>query len=365
PQRCDVKITHVPRSRSARTCPKSHSTSRPASADVGSSRNRICGSRTSARTISSTWRCASESAATSSSGSICSTPYWAKIAAARPGRARRRISGTGQRGSLPISRFSATVIHGISVSSWKTVATPSACASCGRARSTSSPRIRTTPSSALRTPERILIIVLLRAPFAARSAWTSRNSATNDAPRRARTPPNDLEMPDASIARGVRSFLSSGRVSAADPVTPSSLLRVGRVVVPRDVDLQRPRTCLAGERARHADLHDRIRTGVRECVEEAVGHVCEDVLAELGRLLGRLREGQPDGPLRRSVGLRQHGPRHLEGDDDVERRLAEREAVVELLAVIADEEAAVAVLAFAADDRRQRPAGGEDRLEDP
>src|SRR5581483_4075213 len=284
---------------------------------------------------------------------------------ARPGRARRLIKGSGPRGSLPISRFSATVIHGISVSSWKTVATPSAWASCGRERSTSSPLTRTTPSSGLRTPERILIIVLLPAPFSPTRACTSPNSAANDASFNARTPPNDLEIPDASIARGVRSFLSPGRVCATDSVTTSRLLRAGRVIRPRDVDLQRPRTGLTGQRALHADLHDRVRARIGEGVEEAVGHVLEDVHAELRRLLRRLREGQPDRALRRRVGLRQHLPSHLEGDDDVERRLSQREAVLELLSVVADEEAAVAVLTLAADDRRHRPSGREDRLQDP
>src|SRR5262249_19903804 len=207
----------------------------------------------------------------------------------------------------------------ISVSSWKTVATPSACASCGGERSPSSPLTRTTPSSALRTPDRILIIVLLPAPFSPTSACTSPNSAPNDASCSARTPPNDLEMPDASIARGVRPFLSSGRVRSTDSVTTRRLLRAGRVVGPGDVDLQRPRTGLPGERTLHADLHDRLRARVREGVEEAVGHVREDVLAELGRLLGRLWEGQPHRSLRYSVGLRQYCPSHLEGDHDVER----------------------------------------------
>ena len=62
----------------------------------------------------------------------------------RGGRARAAGSGRAALAArCARKRFSATVIHGISVSSWKTVPTPRARASCGLRKSTSSPRTRT------------------------------------------------------------------------------------------------------------------------------------------------------------------------------------------------------------------------------
>ena len=66
----------------SRTRSNSHSTSRSTSDDVGSSRNRISGSFSAARTISTICRCASEMSSTSSPGSICASPSRAKIASA-------------------------------------------------------------------------------------------------------------------------------------------------------------------------------------------------------------------------------------------------------------------------------------------
>ena len=114
PQRCDVKMTHAPSLAQARARSRTATRPRARRAPRLARRGRGCPARrSSARTISITWRWASESAATSSSGSIRSTPKLGENLGGPPGRARAAGSGgSGPRGSLPISRFSATVIHG-------------------------------------------------------------------------------------------------------------------------------------------------------------------------------------------------------------------------------------------------------------
>jgi len=61
--------------------------------------------------------------------------------------------------------FSATVRAGITLNSWWTTAIPRAIASCGLRRVTGCPWKKISPASAVYTPERIFISVLLPAPF--------------------------------------------------------------------------------------------------------------------------------------------------------------------------------------------------------
>ncbi len=116
-QRCDVKRMQAPSSRRRRTSPKSQATSCSASAEVGSSRKRMRGSRMKAPVISTIWRWASRSEPASARGSIPCTSYRSSTASARLTSLRRWIRRVTPRGSLPANRFSATVIHGKSVSS--------------------------------------------------------------------------------------------------------------------------------------------------------------------------------------------------------------------------------------------------------
>ena len=122
-------------------------------------------------------------------------PRSASSASASASMRRRSIKPSLPRGSRAISRFSATVIHGIWVSSWNTVRTPSPWASSGPPRSARLPLIRIAPASGRSRPLSALISVLLPAPFSPTSACTSAVAADSEAPSSARTPPNDLCSP--------------------------------------------------------------------------------------------------------------------------------------------------------------------------
>ena len=194
-QRCEVKMMQVPRARSRRICANSQTTSRSTSEDVGSSSSSTSGSWLMARTISTICRAASERSSTSASGSMCSMPKPASTASASRLHRPRSIRPSRLRGSRAMNRFSATDIHGNSVSSWNTVQTPSRCASCGAASSTARPLMTIRPASGRSRPPSALISVLLPAPFSPTSACTSRTDADSAASTSACTPPKDLDTP--------------------------------------------------------------------------------------------------------------------------------------------------------------------------
>ena len=85
----------------------------------------MSGSRSNARAISIIWRWASESAGREVVRIDALDPEPCEHLRRRAGpSSRRRTSPAGPAGSFRRNRFSATVIQGISVSSWKTVPTP-------------------------------------------------------------------------------------------------------------------------------------------------------------------------------------------------------------------------------------------------
>src|SRR4051794_34534421 len=190
---------------------------------------------------------------------------------------------------------------------------PFACASAGPDSAISSPRTRIDPASGRSTPHRILISVLLPAPFSPTSAWTSPKSALYAASRGARTPPNDFEMPLASMAGAASGRRRPSRSSTCVPAAASS----------GGVDLERPGAGLAGERGLDADLHRGVRAGVREVGEEAVGLVLEHGLALLDRIPGHLRERDRDVTL--GVLPLLDRSRQLERDHAEVGRLADRQ----------------------------------------
>ena len=204
-QRCEVKMTHAPvvAQRAAR-CPKSHSTSRSAQRRGRLVEEQHVRLPASARTNSTTWRCATERL----------DAELERVDAARrrtrrrsrppaPASARRRI-----RPQPPPRRVAQQQVlrhrhQGISVSSWKTVPMPERLRA-RRARTSGdlvAPDARRCPRPGRSTPQRILISVLLPAPFSPTRAWTSPKRALNAASRSARTPPKDVETPIASMAR--------------------------------------------------------------------------------------------------------------------------------------------------------------------
>ena len=131
----------VPRARSRRIWPNSHITSRSTSEEVGSSSSSTVGIVVD-RPHDLDDLPLGERDLLDQRQRVDMLDAEAATAAPRP-RARAAavdqrgpIKPTRPRGSRPISRFSATVIHGNSVSSWNTVQMPSRWASSGAANAT-------------------------------------------------------------------------------------------------------------------------------------------------------------------------------------------------------------------------------------
>src|SRR5262245_15906140 len=194
-RRCVMKSTERPRSRHARITAKTRSARSEGSAAVISSSTRSCGSRASARARSTIL----------SSGSATSPARSEKSTSSSISRSRSRTAATLDRVRR---RFWATVRSGTSAGSWKTGARPSFAASTGEPTRTRRPPTRISPSSGLTTPVRSFTSVLLPAPFAPSSAWTSPGSTARLADASATTGPYVLRIPRAS--RRVVSALIAG-----------------------------------------------------------------------------------------------------------------------------------------------------------
>ena len=97
--------------------------------------------------------------------------------------------------SRPVKMFSETVSSGNSCGSWYTVAMPRAMASPVVEMATGRPSNSIVPVSADSTPEMILIIVDLPAPFSPTRACTRPDRMVMSALRIARTAPKRFEMP--------------------------------------------------------------------------------------------------------------------------------------------------------------------------
>jgi hypothetical protein len=69
--------------------------------------------------------------------------------------------------------FSATVMTSTNMKCWWTIPMPSSIARLGDPTSVGVPASRISPSSAATLPDRMLISVVLPAPFSPSSAWTS------------------------------------------------------------------------------------------------------------------------------------------------------------------------------------------------
>src|SRR5919199_3988358 len=230
---------------------------------------------------------------------------------------------------------------------------PEACATWGLPSSISRPLTRTVPESGESTPERTFIMVLLPAPFSPTSPCTSPIPAANEAPSSAFTAPKDFEMPAPSIAGAMLLGSLSDTSLSYEERGVCSRLRLGQV------DSQVAPAGLAGLRGGQTHLDRRVRTAVREGVEEAVLHVGEDRDALLDGLVGHGREG--DGDVLPGVVALKDAAGELQRDDGEERRLAYGKAF-DLLSLVADHELAEAVLGLTR-GRGQRPARAEKGLE--
>src|SRR6185295_14202024 len=162
-------------------------------------------------------------------------------------------------------------------------AMPSARADAGSSRATVRPAIVSVPESGWSAPVTMRISVDLPAPFSPTSAWTSPARRSNDTPRSARTPANDLEI-----------ALASKRW----PATPAAIIVDGRrrrgsesggLLVPRvrDLDLDLLGSDVEQDLLRIARAVGQLpeRDGQVHIVVLGFVHVGSHV--ELGQLLGR------------------------------------------------------------------------------
>ena len=250
-QRCEVKMTQRPSSRSARTCPNSHSTSRSAQRRgrlVEEEDSRLGGERADDLDHLAL-RDRERRDELERVDPLDAEP--ARISSARAGQ--RRAAGSAAaapRGSLASSRFSATVIRASASAPGRRSPTPERLRVGRDARaSTSSPGSGRAPCVRAQDAAEDLD---QRALAGAVLADQRVDLAEVGGERRVAQRPHAAErLRDAGRLdrRGVRSSLSSGRVLAADSVTTVCYVAAGRVVVPREVDLERPGARLAGERA--------------------------------------------------------------------------------------------------------------------
>ena len=184
----------------------------------------------------------------------------------RATRMRRWISRAG-RAALAQKRFSATVIQGNSVSSWKTVPTPSRGRECGSDKSTSLPAIRTMPRVGSEdAAEELDHRALAGAVFADQRVHLAEVGAAKDASCERVHATEDREMRIPSIAGLSGSALT--RHGARDGRRRSRPTPWARRLL-RHTSACRGR--LAGQRRLDADGHRGLRAGVGEVGEEAVG----------------------------------------------------------------------------------------------
>ncbi|CAA9302655.1 MAG: hypothetical protein AVDCRST_MAG40-457, partial [uncultured Gemmatimonadaceae bacterium] len=198
---CVMSTTVPPWSRSARSTRQRSRTSGGESTAVGSSRMRMRAPRSSVLMIST--RCASptERSATRRLASTSSpvsrlTRSTARTAAARSNSPRAV-------GSRPSTTFSATVSVGTSMKCWCTIPTPAAIACAVLHPVASRPSTCTVPASGAYMPASTRMSVDFPAPFSPTSAWISPAGTSSEAPRLARTAPNDFSTWASLIASGV------------------------------------------------------------------------------------------------------------------------------------------------------------------
>ena len=123
--------------------------------------------------------------------------------------ARARSSCAPFVSSRPRIMFSATVSVGTSMKCWCTIPTPAAIASAVDQPVTSRPFTSMRPRSGVYIPLSTRMSVDLPAPFSPTSAWISPRATSSDAPRLARTGPNDLSMSARRMASAFASVIAS------------------------------------------------------------------------------------------------------------------------------------------------------------
>ncbi len=154
--RCETRMTTLPASASRCIRRKRSTDSSWVRAEFGSSNRKTRASRASARPISTRWAMAR---GTLSMGRSAYSRMARSVSSERSAASSRRTIARVP--SRPTIRFWATVRFGKSCGSWCTTATRSR----SRAVSQAAPSSSMVPSSAVVSPARILMSVLLPAPF--------------------------------------------------------------------------------------------------------------------------------------------------------------------------------------------------------
>ena len=174
-----MKITPTPSAASRAISANNRSRVTTSSAEVASSRIRMRGRRSSARTMQQACRSLRERSSMAVDRSAGRSRSSSSAALAR-----RRFSRAGtlvrQVSSAPSQMLSSTGRASATRTSWKTVTTPCCWADLGLRSWTSAPATSTRPESGACTPLRIFTSVLLPEPFSPTRAWTSPARSSNE-----------------------------------------------------------------------------------------------------------------------------------------------------------------------------------------
>ena len=212
-----MKITPTPSAARRAIRAKSRSRVTTSSAEVASSRIRMRGRRSRARTMQQACRSLRERSSMTVDRSIGRSK-----SSARAALAWRRFSRAGilvrQVSSAPSQTLSRTERSSATRTSWKTVTTPCCWADLGLRSWTSAPATSTRPESGACTPLRILTSVLLPEPFSPARAWTSPARSSNEQSLSAWVGPNAF----ATCSTRTRMSGTLGVPGASMTAAPSS-----------------------------------------------------------------------------------------------------------------------------------------------
>ncbi len=197
--------TATPAAVSCRTRSNSRWLAWRSSAAVGSSSSTHRAPRASARAISTTWSCSTDSSRQGVSGAMSSphSPMMSRVLL----RIARQLTTPGPPadgpnidGGAPRKTFSATDRCGTIIECWNTVAIHSRQRPMSPTRGAGSPPNRTVPASGSDRPDRIETRVDLPAPFLPTRPTHWPAAMERSTPRRARVVPNRFSTPVTSTS---------------------------------------------------------------------------------------------------------------------------------------------------------------------
>ncbi len=217
---CATRTTARPSDASSRRSAKRPPVSAGVRTAVGSSSTRIRGSRRSALRISARWRSPTPRCSTArSSGTESPVRSTSRSASART-RARSSLEPEPWR--RPSARLSRTLRRGTSVKCWCTSAIPCAQASRGEASAASAPPTVIRPASGRSMPPSTLSSVVLPAPFAPSTPWTSPARSSSSAASSATTVPKLRVIPRSRATVPLTGLSRRGSPGSAHPADGSA-----------------------------------------------------------------------------------------------------------------------------------------------